>query len=557
MNRRERNIAIVLCAFAGVYGTVKFAWPFLSERLFAIKEENAELRSRAAKLDAKLLDVESARWAYQSLINRTGALDVASVKNAVHTKISALATAAKLGNLRVQPSPASEYRSPGSRKKTRIKQIKFTVNADGTLQTVAGFLKAFYEVPYISRIETMKLDAITGRSRGKKYTLNMRTTIEVLVPPDDPVGLVKADLIVQPDQVVHHRNLDYAMIWKRDPFKEYVPPPVAPVLPPRVVRKPPVSTPPPPPLPVKIGDPEAGNKTIRMALIYGTDERTISELMVVNTGNQTSEYLTVGDELDGGVIRFVHPWGAVTLRKDGNERVYPIKVTLAESLPVDKAVFLYPELVYAYNAAKPTLPALTPPNEGKPSANGSKTSSGGADLSERNPRVPGTKNQGKPAARPPSAGSKTAHPIGKASRKPVATRVKPATAERHPKPSVKSAQEVGKPQPAANVPKKVPAKAKSKPVAGKTPKRTSSPASGRASEKAKNNKSDKKARPKNATQKPAHAKNKTPAAQATAPKKGTSARHAVAGESGLPAFRRTSETTGQALSSYNCVVTGG
>ncbi len=550
MNRREKTIAIVLCVFGGVFGTAKFVWPFVSEQLFAIREENAGLRTRVAKLDAKLLDVESARWAYQSYVNRTGGLDVAGVKNAVHTEISALATSAKLGNLRVQPSPASEYRPPGSRKKTRIKQIKFTVNADGTLQTVARFLKAFYEIPYISRIETMKLDAISGRTRGKKYTVNMRATIEVLVPPDDPVGLVKADLIVQPDKVVHHGDLDYAMIWKRDPFKEYVPPPTPPVLPPRIVKKPPVTTPPPPPPPAKIGDPEAGNKTIRMALIYGTKDRTISELMVVNTNNQTSEYLTVGDKLDGGIIRFVHPWGAVTVRKDGDERVYPIKVTLAESLPVDEALAQYPELVYAYNAAKPSLPDITPPGETKDAVIGPKPSTEATAPSVGKPPAAGTKSKTTAGNGAPAAGSKTARPTGKMLPQPASRKPTPAANRKPPRPA-KSAPVAGKGAAAAKPVKKAPVKGDSKPAAGKTPARKPSPTPSKAAQKPQNSKSDKKAGVKNATKKPAPTKNKTPATQKPASKKDKNARNAPVEDSNVFAARRTDAIARRAPSSYD------
>jgi len=301
--------------------------------------------------------VEGARKIYRQYIERTGYTNADEFKNAFYNKLTELATKASFQNLRMQPSPPTEHKPAGSRRKTDIKEVRFTISASGTLEAIADFLRDFYELPYVAQITSLKLDAPSGRSRRSDALAQLRATIEALVPPDHAVGKVNPALVEPVAFKIKHSERDFALVWERDPFKEWEEPP--PVIPEPTPVAEVESTPPPEP-PPPVGDPLAGEKVIRMVMIYGDEEKKVEELLVVNTRDLSWQYVGVGDELDGGTVELVHPWGAVARRKEGDERVYPIKLTLAESIPIEQAGQLYPEIHYAYEELRASRPMEAP-----------------------------------------------------------------------------------------------------------------------------------------------------------------------------------------------------
>ncbi|NOT02881.1 MAG: hypothetical protein HOP29_19955, partial [Phycisphaerales bacterium] len=344
MSGRERRMAVVLGVVAGGIAVWKVGLPVVHEQLFAVEVDNKKLRGQIEELNAKLQGVSDPRTRYATYVARTGGVDAEKVKLDLHAKLNELASASGLQSPRLTPSPIADYRPAGSRRRSGIKQVEFSVTADGTLESVVEFLRAFYELPYIAQVGTLKLEPPSGRNKREGF-VHFRATIEALVPPVHAVGEVNPEHITQPASDVKHRDLRYAAIWERDPFTEYVEPPPPPT--PMIEEAREVVEDAPPPAP-PIGDPQAGVKVIRMTLDYGTAEKRIQEAMVVNVQDQTSAYVGLGEDLDGGKVQLVSAWGVVARRESGEEFVYGIGKTLAESISFEASLGSYPEVYYAY-----------------------------------------------------------------------------------------------------------------------------------------------------------------------------------------------------------------
>lgn len=344
MNARERRIAVVLGVVAGGLAVWKLGLPVIHQQLFAVEADNGKLREQIEELNARLQAGGDPRARYEAFVARTGGVNAEKVKLDLHAKLNELASASGLQSPRLTPSPIADYRPAGSRRRSGTKQVEFTLTAEGTLESVIGFLRSFYELPYISQVGILKLEPMVGRNRREGY-VHVRASIEALVPPMHAMGGINPDLLAQPASDVKHRDLRYAVIWERDPFTEFVepPPPPTPVV--EAVQEVTVEAPPAAP---PIGDPQAGVKVIRMTLDYGTAEKRIQEAMVVNTQDQTSNYVGLGEELDGGKVQLVSAWGVVARRDSGEEFVYGIGKTLAESIPFEASLGSYPEVYYAY-----------------------------------------------------------------------------------------------------------------------------------------------------------------------------------------------------------------
>ena len=115
------------------------------------------------------------------------------------------------------------------------------------------------------------------------------------------------------------------------------------VRPPQIVEKPP--PPPPPPPPVERGpqrDPQGRTKQVVMALIRSDPLSRRGELMVENSATQERTYHAVGDDFDGGTLKYVHPRGGI-VHRNNEYFVYPIGGKLVEDVRAEEAV-TFPQL---------------------------------------------------------------------------------------------------------------------------------------------------------------------------------------------------------------------
>ncbi len=367
MSGRERRLATLLGIAVGGLVAVQVVWPAIRGATMDVAEQNEDLADKIHGLQDELDSIGVYQDAYKEYMARTGSTDPSIVRDNMHGELMELTRQAKLTDVTVTPKRPSDYKPPDSRRKSEIKSIGFTVRADGQLQQTIGFLKSFYELPYVAQITDLKLVPRSKRrsSRGPQGPdlVNMTATIEALVPPTDPLQAINPKLLEQPESVTLHAGKEYAAIWNRAPFKEYVPPPPPPPPPPpkrETKPKPrprpdppkvkPKPTPPPPPPPKPVGDPQRTLKEVRMTLLYGYDE-----VLVVNPGNGDKEYVGVGEELDGGEVLMVHNLGPITRREDEKVRFYPIGQKLSGCVEIDKAMSDYPEVVYAFEQVREEL----------------------------------------------------------------------------------------------------------------------------------------------------------------------------------------------------------
>ncbi len=373
MSEREKRLATFLgIAVAGLVGW-RVVWPAVRNATVEMANENRRLQDDILDLQDDLDSIGVYQDAYKEYLARTGNTNPDVVRDNMHAKLMALTRAANLSDVTVTPKRPGEYKTPGKRRrKTDIRTVGFTIRGDGQLKQTVEFLKSFYELPYVAQITDLKIVPKRSRRsrRGPKGPdlVSMTATIESLVPPTDPLHEINPELLTAVDSVTMHGGKEYAMIWKRDPFKEYVKPPPPPVRrpdpPKQPVKRPdppkqPIKRPdPPPPPPPPVGDPERTLKQVRMTLLYGVDE-----VLVVNPGNGSSEYVGIGDQLDGGEVLMVHSLGPITRREDEKIRFYPLGMKLAYCVEIDQAGDQYPEVVYAFDEVKDDL---IPPEPEKP-----------------------------------------------------------------------------------------------------------------------------------------------------------------------------------------------
>ncbi len=366
MNKREKTLALIVGLSAAAYGGKVVVWPVIEESVLGIADQNDELRAELEERSVALDDIIPYRDSYRDLMARTGATKPADVQNALHTSLTNLIAKAGLSaKHRISPRNITDYKPPNLKnKKAGIKLVRFNVTAEGKLDALMGFLKSCYELSYVLQITEFKLDPPSTRDSKKKVDdVKMTASVEALVPPANKTSEVNIKLQTQPERHVKHSDYEYALVSARKPFTEYVEPPKPPVRrpdppkPPERTVEAPVVTPPEPepdPPPPPVDDPNRNTKFVRMVMMHDD----MHEVFVVNTGDNTSEYVGLGDKLDGGDVVLVHPLGAAARRDDGSTRLYPIGKRLADCLPIEDAAMQYAEVAYAYDKIKDTLESI-------------------------------------------------------------------------------------------------------------------------------------------------------------------------------------------------------
>lgn len=416
MTPRERKIAIVAGSMVGAVVLYKVSYSRLIQPLFEIKDRIAEKEAELADVFDERDRIDDARLTYKKLVERTGGTDAAAVVNEVRAKLDELLVQSNLSDRGVTPRP------PTRDSKTGLQTVRVDLSGTGSLESVMGFLKQCYELPYVSRFGEVKLNP--QRSRQNKQTaesVKLDAVFEVWVLPEDRHAEVHPDFAGRPAGHIKHSGEPLALVWERRPFDEYVKPvQQAPPTPPVVNNEPKTTRTHVDPKPE--GDPDRDTKRVAMSMLYG-----VNELLLVNDrgrrGGHEREYIAVGGKLDGGDLLAVHPYGGL-VRKEKGEFFYPVGKRLVEAVPVSAAQD-YPELLEWYEGLPPELhksrtppaPAAdgdgqTPP-EAEPSDNGASTGHGmvmptdqGAASPPSGPQPTGGASQAaptrtrKPASRP-------------------------------------------------------------------------------------------------------------------------------------------------------------
>ncbi|MCP4245452.1 MAG: hypothetical protein GY778_00230 [bacterium] len=340
MNPREKKLAggMAVVVVVAVFG--KVVYPMTIKPLFDVSKQIADLETELYDVQEEEAAFDEVLLQYKNFVARTGGTDTKAVRNRVHKQLDTLLEQAALAEPGVTP------RNPSRDRKTGLQTMAFGLSGEGSLAAVIDLLRQCYELPYMARFNDLKLTPVIvkrsarkGNSRagaksggnGDKGRVRLSATLEVMVLPADKRArrLLDLDSLEQPTKVRKHSGERLAMIWERDPFSEYVKPVVKPTPRkpdpiPKPETKPEVKLEPPP----DRGDRDARYKTVAMALKYGRDE-----LLITNSRRKTQQYITTGEELDGGELIAVHPYGGI-VRKDNGDYFYEVGTLLSEAMLV-------------------------------------------------------------------------------------------------------------------------------------------------------------------------------------------------------------------------------
>lgn len=369
MTVREKKMASIIGAVAGVVMVVNFVYPSTIKPLLDIQDELDDLEEDLYEYEEERDEIEKARLTYRDLVIRTGGNDPLKVKNSLHARLEQMADRAKLKSPRITP------KKPTRDRKTNLATVQMTISAEGTLKAATEYLKSCYELPYVARFKDVKLSPIksakkSSKAKDKKKSsrrsssskesdehVKLSATFEVLVLPEERIAHIDPEDIKQPEQHISYQGDSYAMIWERGPFSEYTPPP-APT--PKETKRPEPKEEKKPKKPERPkrpekkpepGDPDRKTKRVAATLVKA------GKLQVINNKRHTREYVDSGGELDGGELVFVHPYGGI-VRKETGYFFYELGGLLKDSVPVtDDGV--YPEVL----AVAQLLPEVIPPQD--------------------------------------------------------------------------------------------------------------------------------------------------------------------------------------------------
>jgi len=364
MSKRERILALVVGAIA----VAMIGWKLVDK--FVIEPaERLDTRNRVAERKLENLNqvlTQKVRYVsqWQDLALRTLAVSDATVLTRLDSEIKALLKAHKLQRASVKPQGA------GPLGRTKLRQVRFSVTAQGKLEDVVGLLYGFYRLPYLVRIRDLTLNPV-GKSKGEQLKFMARIETLVLpstkIVPDLHVTPADASEGDGPGRLMRGATLaSFAGIARRNPFAPWEPPPPPP--PPRkteVVKKPTPTK--PAERPVR-QERDADNKVVKALLSYWDDEagELVEEVVVAQAGGAPTprrrrgnpaqeqgeeERIRVGDKLDGLTLVRIHWLGAVAEDEAGKKTyVYPLGMKLSQRQEL--ANDTDEELLRAYEAVR-------------------------------------------------------------------------------------------------------------------------------------------------------------------------------------------------------------
>ena len=219
----DRRTKILVSAFAVLVGAGLVrgvVYPTWIQPLLTIDERIVERQKVLDVLEAQEAAVQQARHEYKALAARVGSFDVGKVETEVRERLNRLIERHHLQDASVSPSRPTEDR------KTGLWSTAISVSATGTLDSTIAFLKDLAELPYVARVGNPAFSPVGGGRKGSKQDLlSLRIPLEVLVLPQNRVvGSLQEAELTQPELHVRHLGREYAQIWNRKPFSDYVPP---------------------------------------------------------------------------------------------------------------------------------------------------------------------------------------------------------------------------------------------------------------------------------------------------------------------------------------------
>jgi len=316
MRRREKILLVAAVAVGLVYVGYAPTGGWFSAAFTTADREIRALEATRDRLRAQAQDQPMLLERWRDFGQRTLAADETEARRKLNLEIKRLIAESRVREVSVS-TPQTTGR-PG-----RLRQISVPLTVEGSPQDLVSLFQKFQQWPFMAQLRDPQIVPAGERKAG---LLRLTVKIETVVLPEiklwgevvpwDPQALPERDPLA--GKLLAFAEEDYRKIWEKNVFEPYKPPPASP--PPveeKLVERPTRNrrepTPPPPP-------PDTG--TITGLLAYpGQCE------MITRDRSRRRKIYTVGDEVAGGELVYVHPYGAVVRIAD-KDYLYPIGAAL-------------------------------------------------------------------------------------------------------------------------------------------------------------------------------------------------------------------------------------
>jgi hypothetical protein len=345
MNDREKRLLIGFVAVVVIAVGVQYGYPWLIKPLFDYGSELAEAKTERDELTEERDDLEYAlQQQYRAYVLRSGGVDPETLKDELYESLAELVRRAKLANFDYKPKPIDEDR------KSKVATLKVAMGAQGSFAQCVSFVRTLYDIPYVTRLNNLKLSPVSGRRRGDTKLVKLDAEIEAkLLPPSEFWDLPTGTPPPVPTRVAS-KNINTLRQWQ--PFERYNPPATPPPTP--TPTPGPTTSPTPRPTPEPRGPdywPDADEYMLKMVVRYGSGEYRVEEALLENVMNFSNRYIAEGEDFDGGELVVLNALGVVAHKADGDQDfgywVYPLGELLNARIPLEDAAREWPELYVA------------------------------------------------------------------------------------------------------------------------------------------------------------------------------------------------------------------
>ena len=308
---RRKPLAIIVVSLVGLLAVWHAALSLVIEPYRDLQRDIARKSNEAKRYQATMARIVNHVERWQALGARTLSVRPVEALLLFDKEIKRLLQAHGLQRASVRPKAARAL-------KNGLIRVPYSVQAEGKLKNIVELMVSIYELPYVARVNTLRLSPVSAKRRDQ---LSLNMDVETVVLPESEIGgpiepvEVKGTELPRVKRYAKEDGQAYAMIYEKDFFQKYVKPP-PPTAKPKPGPKPPDEPPPPPPPPSP--PPPRDNSVIVALLSYPGQQ----EVITVKPGRKEREIHRLGDEIGGGILRMVHPFGAV-IGIDGQDYVYP------------------------------------------------------------------------------------------------------------------------------------------------------------------------------------------------------------------------------------------
>jgi Tfp pilus assembly protein PilO len=359
MNVREKGLAGCLVGVIVAYGGYVLVKSQVYEPRKRLLTNIREAAVRREKLQNRLSNADQIVQAWQEHTQRTLDEEWFPAHQAFREEVEALLKRNNLTEGLSVGQPPEKY----ERKSVRegFVTLPVSVHAEGKLADVVNFLKDFYQLPYMVRVDKLHLRAKKMRtSRGRKAAggapepkLDITMTLSTLVLPkvngvdhptidlvalNDPASDISFDV---PLRLREDDPVAYNKIANVNLFKVYQPPPRKPEPKPEpreVVKREPEPTPKLPP------DPRRDADKYMVSGVGQLPQGPIVYVLEVDNAMVPPQQYRLNDEIDDGKLVLIVPQGIVVrvTSEKGKRGVvrhyfYPLGATFKEREELDPA----------------------------------------------------------------------------------------------------------------------------------------------------------------------------------------------------------------------------